>query len=185
MTTISRRVAFQLALGGLALPGALKAALADAASSNTASPAKHVKSIDGGECAARIAKIRSLLDGQKVAAILIEAGSSLEYFTGIRWWRSERTTAALIPAGRQADHRHAFLRGSFRSGNPEDRCRHPPLARRPEPLRDHRQVAERSRRPRRLPSSTRPATSSSTTSRKSPASTARLSPAKTWSTPAA
>ena len=35
---------------------------------------------------------------QKVAAVLIEAGSSLEYFTGIRWWRSERTTAALIPA---------------------------------------------------------------------------------------
>ena len=98
MTTISRRVAFQLALGGLALPGALKAALADATSSNTALLAKNVKSIDGGECTARIAKIRSLLDGKKVAGILIEAGSSLEYFTGIRWWRSERTTAALVPA---------------------------------------------------------------------------------------
>ena len=98
MTTISRRDAFQLALGGLVLPGALKAALADAASSNTASPVKPVKPIDGAECAARIAKIRSLLDRQKVAGILIEAGSSLEYFTGIRWWRSERTTAALVPA---------------------------------------------------------------------------------------
>ena len=32
------------------------------------------------------------------AALLVEAGSSLEYFTGVRWWRSERTTAALIPA---------------------------------------------------------------------------------------
>jgi Xaa-Pro dipeptidase len=31
---------------------------------------------------------------QKVAAFLVEAGSSLEYFTGMRWWRSERTTAA-------------------------------------------------------------------------------------------
>jgi len=35
---------------------------------------------------------------QRIAALLVEAGSSLEYFTGIRWWRSERTTAALIPA---------------------------------------------------------------------------------------
>ena len=35
---------------------------------------------------------------RKVAALLVEAGSSLEYFTGIHWWRSERTTAALIPA---------------------------------------------------------------------------------------
>jgi Xaa-Pro dipeptidase len=34
----------------------------------------------------------------KIAALLVEAGSSLEYFTGIRWNRSERTTAALIPA---------------------------------------------------------------------------------------
>jgi len=33
-----------------------------------------------------------------IAAFLVESGSSLEYFTGIRWWRSERTTAALIPA---------------------------------------------------------------------------------------
>jgi Xaa-Pro dipeptidase len=35
---------------------------------------------------------------QGIAAFLVEAGTSLEYFTGIRWWRSERTTAALIPA---------------------------------------------------------------------------------------
>jgi len=35
---------------------------------------------------------------QKVAALLVESGSTLDYFTGIRWWRSERTTAALIPA---------------------------------------------------------------------------------------
>ena len=35
---------------------------------------------------------------RKVAALLVEAGSTLEYFTGVRWWRSERTAAALIPA---------------------------------------------------------------------------------------
>jgi Xaa-Pro dipeptidase len=47
---------------------------------------------------ARIAKLQALMQQRKVAALLIESGSTLEYFTGIRWHRSERTTAALIPA---------------------------------------------------------------------------------------
>ena len=54
--------------------------------------------ITADEHAARVAKLQSLLQRQKVSSLLVEAGSSLEYFTGIRWWRSERTTAALIPA---------------------------------------------------------------------------------------
>jgi Xaa-Pro dipeptidase len=47
---------------------------------------------------ARIAKAQSLMQQQKLGALLIEPGSSLEYFTGVRWHRSERTTAAIIPA---------------------------------------------------------------------------------------
>lgn len=35
---------------------------------------------------------------QGVSALLIEPGSSLVYFTGVRWSRSERLTCALIPA---------------------------------------------------------------------------------------
>jgi Xaa-Pro dipeptidase len=35
---------------------------------------------------------------QKIGALLLESGSSLDYFTGIQWRRSERTTAAVIPA---------------------------------------------------------------------------------------
>src|SRR6185437_7269492 len=35
---------------------------------------------------------------QRIAAFLVESGSSLEYFTGVRWHRSERVTAAIIPA---------------------------------------------------------------------------------------
>jgi len=31
-------------------------------------------------------------------ALLLEAGSALIYFTGVRWWRSERFTGAIIPA---------------------------------------------------------------------------------------
>ena len=33
-----------------------------------------------------------------IGAILVESGASLDYFTGVRWSRSERLTAAVIPA---------------------------------------------------------------------------------------
>ena len=57
-----------------------------------------VAGIPGTEYQQRLARLQSLLQQSQVAALLVEAGSSLEYFTGIQWWRSERTTAAVIPA---------------------------------------------------------------------------------------
>jgi Xaa-Pro dipeptidase len=56
------------------------------------------KPISAEERLGRIHKVQSLMGQQKIAALLIEPGSSLEYFTGIRWHRSERTTVAIIPA---------------------------------------------------------------------------------------
>ena len=46
----------------------------------------------------RIARAQALMRANDIAAVLIESGPSLDYFTGIQWWRSERLTAALIPA---------------------------------------------------------------------------------------
>ncbi|TWB45481.1 Xaa-Pro dipeptidase [Nitrospirillum pindoramense] len=56
------------------------------------------KPITVEERQARIAKLQDLMARRGIGAFLVESGSSLEYFTGIRWHRSERTTAALIPA---------------------------------------------------------------------------------------
>jgi Xaa-Pro dipeptidase len=56
------------------------------------------KPISAEERRARIGKAQSLMAQRKLAALLVESGSSLEYFTGIRWHRSERTTLAIIPA---------------------------------------------------------------------------------------
>lgn len=47
---------------------------------------------------ARIAKAQRLMREHKLSALLIEPGASLTYFTGVQWWRSERLTAAIIPA---------------------------------------------------------------------------------------
>lgn len=50
------------------------------------------------ERAARIAKAQKLMRELGFGALLVEPGSSLIYFTGVRWSRSERLTCALIPA---------------------------------------------------------------------------------------
>jgi len=46
----------------------------------------------------RIEKARALMAESDIAAMYLEAGSSLFYFTGVRWGRSERMMAAVIPA---------------------------------------------------------------------------------------
>jgi Xaa-Pro dipeptidase len=54
--------------------------------------------ISAEERRGRIARLQILMTQRKIAALLVEPGSSLDYFTGIRWHRSERTTLAIIPA---------------------------------------------------------------------------------------
>lgn len=56
------------------------------------------KAITPAERRGRVAKLQSLLRERKAGALLVESGSTLEYYTGIRWHRSERITAAIIPA---------------------------------------------------------------------------------------
>ena len=46
----------------------------------------------------RLAKARALMKQHGIGSILIESGPSLDYFTGVQWSRSERLTAAIIPA---------------------------------------------------------------------------------------
>ncbi len=47
---------------------------------------------------ARIAKAQRLMQEQGIGALVIESGSALIYFTGVRWRRSERFTGAIITA---------------------------------------------------------------------------------------
>ena len=49
------------------------------------------------EYLARIARAQRLMGEAGLAALLIEPGASLAYFTGVQWWRSERLTAAILP----------------------------------------------------------------------------------------
>ena len=53
--------------------------------------------ISDDERRSRIAKAQRLMGEQKIDAIYLEPGSSMFYFTGVRWGTSERMFAAVIP----------------------------------------------------------------------------------------
>ncbi|WP_066648613.1 MULTISPECIES: M24 family metallopeptidase [Sphingomonas] len=56
-----------------------------------------VQPITAAERAARLARAQKLMKANRIDAVLIEPGASLVYFTGVRWGRSERLTAAVLP----------------------------------------------------------------------------------------
>ena len=56
-----------------------------------------VAPIGPAERAARLARAQALMRANGIGAVLVESGSSLQYFTGVRWGRSERLTAAVLP----------------------------------------------------------------------------------------
>lgn len=65
---------------------------------NASGPSSLPPPISRAERMQRIAKAQQLMRAAGLKALLVEAGSSLVYFTGVQWWRSERLTAGLIPA---------------------------------------------------------------------------------------
>ncbi|MDY0958792.1 Xaa-Pro peptidase family protein [Sphingomonas sp. CFBP8993] len=95
-TLLSRRTMIAAAaLPLLVRPGLLSAAEPDLSA---------VHDLTGGavpigpaERARRLSRAQALMKANGIGAILIEPGSSMVYFTGVRWGRSERLTAAILP----------------------------------------------------------------------------------------
>jgi Xaa-Pro dipeptidase len=58
---------------------------------------KDVIPISVKERKARIAKAQQLMQKHNIAAMVLEPGAAMDYFSGIQWWRSERLTAVVIP----------------------------------------------------------------------------------------
>ncbi|MDZ7281717.1 Xaa-Pro peptidase family protein [Sphingomonas sanguinis] len=95
-TLLSRRAMIAAAaLPFLVRPGLLRAAEPDLSA---------LSDITGGavpigpeERARRLARAQALMKANGIGAILIEPGSTMVYFTGVQWWRSERLTAVVIP----------------------------------------------------------------------------------------
>jgi Xaa-Pro dipeptidase len=91
---MNRRTFLASSAAGLALAAAHPAWSAGGLTSMTTG----IVPITSAERLARVAKVQGLMRAQGLTALLIEPGASLTYFTGIQWHRSERLTAAIIPA---------------------------------------------------------------------------------------
>ena len=104
-----RRFLQASAIGAAALPVAMLGGTANSAESGaekTEFPASilalkpitsRIVPITQDERRARLAKAQELMGKLKMDAIYIDGGSSLEYFTGMRWWTSERLMGMLLP----------------------------------------------------------------------------------------
>lgn len=97
MPEIGRRA---FGLGVLAAAGAafVPAAIAAAPGEPLRPMTGDVKPIGREERLRRLSRAQALMRRFGLGAILVEPGASLDYFTGVQWWRSERLTAALIPS---------------------------------------------------------------------------------------
>jgi Xaa-Pro dipeptidase len=106
--SLKRRDFIRLSAGSAAATGSLLYGMSSFAAPQPAikgSPLDDLKSmmddvvpISVQEREARIEKAQRLMTENKIAALILDAGTSMEYFTGISWWPSERTMVAIIPA---------------------------------------------------------------------------------------
>jgi Xaa-Pro dipeptidase len=94
MTMQRRQFLGTAALAGLAAGLPVSSLAADTA--GLPNLAAKAVPIGKAERAARIAKAKELMRANDIGALLIEPGSSLIYFTGVRWSRSERLTAGVL-----------------------------------------------------------------------------------------
>jgi len=62
------------------------------------SMSKDAQPIALAERESRIAKAQRLLVENNMGALILDCGTSMNYFTGVRWWPSERTLLAILPA---------------------------------------------------------------------------------------
>jgi len=72
--------------------------------------------ISDAEYRARIDKAQALMRGRGIAAVYLNAGSSLLYFTGMRWHASERMVGAVLPAEGEIE----FLAPKFEEGTVQE-----------------------------------------------------------------
>ena len=88
-----------MAAGGLIAAGTITG-IARAATAQAAElkPIKLPPPIGRPERVARLARAQALMKANDIGAVVIEPGASLDYFTGVQWWRSERLTGTVIPA---------------------------------------------------------------------------------------
>ena len=94
---ISRR-ALMSGAGALAATLTLPWSRVEAAAAEALKPVPIPPPITSAERVQRLAGAQVLMRRAGIGAVLVESGPSLDYYTGVQWWRSERLTGVVIPA---------------------------------------------------------------------------------------
>lgn len=94
-STFPTRRGVAAALAGLPLLGA--AATAAPVVEGLTDITVAAKPIDAAERADRLRRAQALMRQAGIGAVIVEPGSSMVYFTGVVWHRSERPTLAILP----------------------------------------------------------------------------------------
>jgi Xaa-Pro dipeptidase len=68
------------------------------------------------EFQARIKKAQQLMREQNVCALYLDAGTNLHYYTGLKWYKSERMVGAILPAEGNLE----FIAPHFEEGSLQD-----------------------------------------------------------------
>jgi Xaa-Pro dipeptidase len=93
-----RRRAFLQGAGAVAAAMTIPLSRVHAAAAEALKPVPLPPPISQAERMQRLAKARTLMQQNGIGSVIVESGSSLDYLTGVQWHRSERLTAAVIPA---------------------------------------------------------------------------------------
>ncbi|MBK8291952.1 MAG: aminopeptidase P family protein [Flammeovirgaceae bacterium] len=103
--SIKRRDFIRVSAVGAGAAALLAGCTTPAPETSSSSPLDNLKSITDDivpisldERKARIEKAQRLMVENKIDAIYLDGGTTMEYFTGIRWGTSERMMAVIIPA---------------------------------------------------------------------------------------
>src|ERR1700742_4247298 len=97
--SIKRRDFLRLSAGNAALLYGLPTGLGKMSALDGLKPMiSDVAPISLQERQMRVEKAQRLMAESKNAAIVLDCGTSMQYFTGVGWWPSERTMVAVIPA---------------------------------------------------------------------------------------
>ena len=98
MNSPVRRRRFLQGAGALAAAMTVPLGRTIAAAAEALKPVPLPPAISHPERLQRLAKAKALMAQSGIGAVIVESGSSLDYLTGVQWHRSERLTAAVIPA---------------------------------------------------------------------------------------
>ena len=98
MLTPDRRSLLGYAAAGIAAAVTPRLFAQERAAEALTSLTQGIKPIGPAERADRLSRAQTMMQAQGIDALLIEPGASLIYYSGVRWWRSERLTALVIPA---------------------------------------------------------------------------------------